>query len=364
MKLGLSEEQTMLQDLVARYLAGRHGFDVRQAIARSGEGYSTTMWGEFATELGILGAALPEVVGGLGGGPVETLVIARELGRALVSSPYLATVVLVANMLRRAGGPQGAQLLGKIVRGELIAAFCDGAGRVSAARFADGGFALDGQACLAFAAPWSKMLVVDAVSDAGEALLFVVPATSDGVDLQSYATIDGGRAADVAFAGVRLEASALLASGDDALEAVENAKDDATLALCGEACGVLRKLLDHSLAYARDRHQFGRPIGSFQVIQHRLVDMFVEVEQADAASMMAATQASASPADCSAAISAAKVVVGEACRKVGQAAIQIHGGIGMTEELAVGHYFRRATMIEKQFGSVEDHLRRFAQLAA
>lgn len=371
MNFELTDEQKLLQETLARYLASRHDFQTRREIAASPAGYSRSLWRAFAGELGALGAIFPEEAGGIGGGAIDMLVIARELGRALVTSPYLQTIVIAGGILRRIVMARAADLLAPIISGDRLLALCGGSLALCGGSNARGiGVRVDavhrslrGEATLIHDASWADFLIVAARDEVNEFNLFLVPTNAAGITRRDHLTIDGGRVSDIVFTDVDWEGTPL-ATGEEARRAVDSAMDDAIVALCAEACGVMQRLLSDSLIYARQRVQFGQPISSFQVIQHRLVDMFMEVEQAEAATMAAAWQLACPPRERGAATSAAKVQVSEACRNVGQAAIQIHGGVGMTDDLALGHYFRRATVIEKQFGSVHDHLRRFARAAA
>ena len=359
MNFDLTEEHQMLQDMVARYLGEHHDFDAKRAIARADGGFSRQLWERLADQLGILGASFPESAGGTGGSALDTIVIARELGRALVSSPYIPTIVTAGGLLARSGAA-GLDMLRSIIAGQAVVAYCDGIGGAITVRKSGEDFVLDGKADLVIGGGWADWLLVSARDARGAVELFLLPSQAPGIDRRDHVTIDGGSASDFRFSTAIVADGGPILTGGTALDAIAAAEEEGEVALCAEACGILRKMLEDTLEYARQREQFGRAISAFQVIQHRLVDMFMAVEQADAATMLAGW--SLDSPDRGKAVAAAKVQVAQACRGVGQAAIQIHGGIGMTDELPLGHYFRRATMIERLFGAVDDNLRRYAEL--
>jgi alkylation response protein AidB-like acyl-CoA dehydrogenase len=334
------------------------------------------VWKAFAEDLGILGAAFPEELGGLGGGPIETMVVMEEFGRALVVEPYLSTVVVGGGFLRRAGTDAARDLIGGIIGGEVLMAFAwaEPQGRYSlsdlktTARQDGGGWILNGQKAVVVGAPWATHLVVTARTggaqrDAQGVSVFIVPKAAAGVVTRDYPTVDGRRASEVSFENVRLGPDALVGEAGAALPVVEQVVDEAIAATCAEACGVLRKLHEGTLEYTKQRKQFGQPIAAFQVLQHRMVDMFIQVEQSVSMTYMAHIRLSEAAEERAKAISAAKVQIGRACKFVGQNAIQLHGGMGMTDEMAIGHYFKRATIMEGEFGSTDHHLRRYERLS-
>ncbi|MFM9928223.1 acyl-CoA dehydrogenase family protein [Variovorax sp. H27-G14] len=362
----------MLRDSLARYLDDRHGFEQRLHALRQADDAPPPFWQGLARELDLLGAALPEAQGGLGGGMPAHLALMETLGGALAAEPYLSTMVIGAGLLQRHPGAHADALLARVVAGQAVLAFAHGEPHsrhdradVQTALLRDAqGFLLNGRKAVVQAAPWASHFIVSARSAAGLSLL-VVPKDTPGVHLRAYPTRDGGRAADIAFDNVRLPADALLGTEGGALPQIEQAHDEATLAVCAEAVGVMRRLMRDTLGYVRQRKQFGVPISSFQVLQHRLADMHMALELAAALTASVGEGVdTASSDDRARAVSSAKVAVAKACRAVGQGAVQLHGGMGMTEELAVGHYMRRATLIEGQFGSAAWHLRRVARLAS
>jgi alkylation response protein AidB-like acyl-CoA dehydrogenase len=372
--IGLTEEQTILRDTLASYLRDQYDFEKRRA-AVLGAGWRPDSWRAFADELGILGAGFPEELGGLGGGAVETMIVMEEFGKALVLEPYLGTVVIGGGFLRHSDHPAAAQLIGDIVAGKNIFAFAhtEPAGRYNlaavstAAKRAGTGWRLNGRKAVVMGAPIASHLVVTArtagdTRDARGLSVFLVERTARGIGSRDYRTIDGQCASDLVFDNVSLGAESLLGTADEGLPLIERVVDEAIAALCAEACGVLRILYEGTLDYTRQRKQYGVPIGSFQVLQHRMVDMYIQLEQAVAMTSLA-TGTLTDPAGRSKAVAAAKVQIGKACRFVGQNAIQLHGGIGTTDELAIGHYFKRATMIEGAFGSTDHHLARYEALS-
>ncbi len=376
MDFSFTEEQSMLRDTVASYLADHYGFEARRAGIRSEAGWRPEVWKAFAEDLGILGAAFSEDLGGLGGGATDTMVLMEEFGKALVVEPYLGTVVIGGGFLKH-GEPAGAaELIERIIAGEITMAFAwaEPQGRYglsdlkTTARKDGAGYVLNGHKAVVIGAPWASHLIVTARTGGGQrdpegVSVFLVEANAEGIVTRDYPTVDGHRASEVYFENLTVPAEALIGSEGAALPLVEQVVDEAIAATCAEACGVLRRLHEGTLEFTRARKQFGAPIASFQVLQHRMVDMFIQVEQAVSMTYMAHIKLGEPAAERAKAVSAAKVQVGRACRFVGQNAIQLHGGMGMTDEMAIGHYFKRATMIEGQFGSVDHHLRRYEALS-
>lgn len=366
----------MLRDSLARYLEDRHGFDQRLAALKAADSAPPPFWQGLARELDLLGAALPEAQGGLGLGLQAHLALMETLGASLAAQPYLSTMVIAAGLLQRHPGAQADALLADIVAGKAVVAFAHSEpetrhtrSHVQASLRRDGdGFVLDGRKAVVQAAPWASHTIVSARShgaaaDADGISLVLVPRDAPGLHLRSYALRDGDRAADMEFTSVRLPASALLGAEGQALPQIEQALDEATLAICAEAVGVLRRLQRDTLDYVRQRKQFGVAISSFQVLQHRLADMHMALELAAAlTASVGQSVAEMSATERARAVSSAKVATAKACKAVGQGAVQLHGGMGMTEELAVGHYMRRATLIEGLFGPQSWHLRRVAAL--
>jgi pimeloyl-CoA dehydrogenase small subunit len=373
MDFDLSEDQRLLKDSVDRLVADQYQFEQRKKYIREPAGYSAAMWDRI-TEMGLLGLPFEETLGGFGGGAVETAIVMDAFGRGLVLEPYYATVILGGGLLRRAGS---ASLLGalapKIAAGKLKLAFAHverhsryNLGDVSTTARKDGsGYILDGAKSVVIHGDTADRVFVTARLTGerrardGIGLFLVDPATP-GVTRRGYPTQDGQRAAEITLTNARVGAEDML--NDNALPMIEHVIDEAIAALCAEAVGAMQSMQDLTLEYLKTRKQFGRPIGSFQVLQHRSVDMLVAVEQARSMAMFAAVMAEEqNPVERRKAISAAKVQIGRSARHVGQEAIQLHGGIGMTNEYSVGHYFKRVTMIDQLYGDADTHL---AYLAA
>lgn len=377
MSLDLTEQQALLRDSVGRFLSDRYSFEARRQILSSGPGWSPSIWRAFAEELGILGAIFPEAVGGLGGDALDTMVLMEALGRALVLEPFLETVVLGGGLLKRCPAPLAVETIRGIVEGRVRIAFAYSEPQaryrwddiLTLARRDGAGHVVDGRKSVVFGAPAATHLIVSVRTSGsrhereGVALMLVDP-RAPGVSLRSYRTLDGRLAADIDFRHAHVPSEAVLATSDIAPGIIEAALDEATAAVCAEAAGILDRLVSDTVAYTKERRQFGAPIASFQVLQHRMVNMFVKAQQAAAMSHMAAFSLAEAAADSPRSVAAAKAYVGEACREIGQSALQLHGAMGITDELAVSHYFKRAIAIETQFGSADHHLNRFQALSA
>jgi alkylation response protein AidB-like acyl-CoA dehydrogenase len=366
MDFNLTKEQELLRDGLGRFLSTRYDLEKSRAAAKTGAGWQPDIWRGFADELGILGAALPEEMGGIGGGPVEVMVIAEALGHALVVEPYVDTVVVAGGLLWRAGSPAASELLEKLVDGTAIVALAaaePGSGEhwqeVSTVADRDGDeWVLRGSKIVAMSAPLATHLLVTART-AGGISLFLVDADWSAIEAHHYRTVDDRRASDLVLDGVR---GVLLGDEGQAWPSLAQARDEGAAAVCAEAVGCMRKVLADTVEYCKQRQQFGQPIGRFQVLQHRMVDMYMELEQAVAAVYLAVLNLEALPDVRARTVSAAKATVGRAARFVGQQSVQLHGGMGMTEELAIGHYFKRLTAIQYEFGTTDYHLARYAEL--
>jgi alkylation response protein AidB-like acyl-CoA dehydrogenase len=376
MEFDLSEEQRLLSESIGRYLNDQYDFDKRKAIVQSERGASDAVWRQLA-EMGVLAIPLSEAAGGFGGGAVDLMSAMQAIGSALVVEPVLPTV-LAARLVDRAGSAaQKAEILPGVADGSHRVAFAhteDGARYALAhvgltARRTGDGWVLDGTKRVVAGAPLADLLIVSARTsgDAGSAegiSLFLVAAGAGGVSMTGYRTIDNQRAADIAFSGVAVRADAMLGPEGKALPAIEEAVDFATALLCAEAVGAMQFANDTTLEYLKTRKQFGVPIGTFQVLQHRMVEMFVTAEQSRSISYLACSKVDTATdaADRARVVSAAKIKIADACRQISQESIQLHGGMGMTEEMKVSHTFRRLTMIAQEFGDADHHLGRFAAL--
>jgi alkylation response protein AidB-like acyl-CoA dehydrogenase len=352
----LSEEQAMLRDMLRRYLREQYDFETRRARVAAGRGQDAPLWRALA-ELGILGVLLPEAAGGMGGGPVEAMLVSEILGEALVAEPFLETVVIGAALL---AGSAAEALLPGIASGAVrIASSLDPA--MLEAEPAPGGWHLRGQLSVVVGAPGASHLIGAARTSGDGPSLFLVAAGAPGVAIQGYQLIDDRPAGDVEI-DAHLPGEALLGAPGAAGPVIEAVLDAARAALCAEAVGVLRRMLDDTVEFAKQRRQFGQPLASFQALQHRMVDMFLALEQAISASHLAMLNLGAPPETRARAVAAAKATIGKAARFIGENAVQLHGAMGMTDELAVGHYFKRATVIAQSFGSTEAQVARYATL--
>jgi alkylation response protein AidB-like acyl-CoA dehydrogenase len=375
MDFSYTETQDMIRETLSRFLADTYDFDARQKMIASDTGRDPGIWKALAQELGMLGAAFSEEHGGLGGGHLENALIMEELGKVIAIEPYLQTVVLGGGALKAVGGAHADAFIPEIINGNVIIAFAyaEPQGRYDLANIRttakkDGaGYVLNGHKGVVYAAPWATHLLVTARTGGSQresdgVSLFLIDSGTPGIVRRDYPTVDGFQASEVYFENVAVSADALLGGEGAGLPMVERIVDEATVAVCAEACGVTFKLHEGTLDYARQRNQFGQPISRFQVLQHRMVDMFMEVEQAKSMTTMATLKLDLPAAERMAAVSACKAKVSRAAKFVGQNAIQTHGGIGITQELAIGHYFKRATMIENQLGSADHHYERFERL--
>ncbi|CAB3722141.1 acyl-CoA dehydrogenase family protein [Paraburkholderia rhynchosiae] len=371
MDFNLSDEQSMLKDGVERFIQQEYGFEARREIAASEEGFSRERWQSYA-ELGWLGLTLPEDVGGLACSFVETAVVMQAFGRGMVLEPVLQTAVLCATIVDRSGSEiQRQALLPAVIEGRLLLALADseagsrfklGCVTHTSARKTQGGYLLSGAKTLVIAGGSADQLLVTArLDDSAEGpAIFVVDRRAAGVSCRTYRLLDGSRAADIEFRNVELDESALLSAPATAPELLDTATGLATLASVAEILGVMEAVMDITADYIKARVQFGQPIGKFQALQHRMAEMFVAVEETRSMLYCGIAHLDRPATERSRAISAAKAVAGRASRFVCAQGIQLHGGMGMTEEYQVGHYFRKMTMMEKMFGDIDFHLARFA----
>ncbi len=369
MDFNFTETQGMLRDTLRRYLADNYDFDKRQAMLRMPGGRDPGIWKALATELGILGAALPEAHGGFGGGPVDSMVLMEELGHVIAVEPYVPTVVVGGQALLAAGGAHAAQLIPGIISGDVVFGFAhaEPQGRYNLANLRttakrDGaGWVINGHKAVVVAAPYASHYLVTVRTggsqmEASGVSLFLVEAGAKGIVRRDYPCVDGYMASELYFENVAVGPEALLGAEGEALPLIEQLVDHAAVATCAEAVGAMRKLHDITLDYSKQRKQFGQPIGAFQVLQHRMVDMFMEVEQSASMTLMATLRLD--DAERAKWVSQCKVKVNKGARFVGQSAVQIHGGIGITVELSTGHYFKRLSIIETQWGDLDHHLGR------
>jgi len=377
MDIALSEEQQLLKDSAERFIERDYTFDTRRRLAETEEGFDRGVWQQFA-ELGWLGLAMPEDHGGFDGTLADTAVLMEALGRGLVVEPYLSTVLLGGGLLRYGGNAdQQAALIPPMIAGETLLAFAfterqsryNLANVETTARADGGGYVLDGaKGVVMHGASAHKLIVSARVSgnsrDEAGISLFLIDGDADGVSRRAYPTVDGLHGAEVSLDGVTVGDDDVVGEASAAYPLIERVIDEASVATCAEAVGVMAVLVDATVEYLKTREQFGAPIGSFQVLQHRAVDMFNELELSRALVHRAAAAIASSDDALNRArsASAAKVQVGRAGKLIGQQAIQLHGGMGMTDELFVSHYFKRLTMIGTLFGDADHHLKRYTAL--
>ena len=374
MNFELSEEQTLLAETIKRFVATHYNFDARAKIMASPSGHSEDVWAAIA-EMGLLGLPFDEAHGGFGGTTVDVMLVMEAIGEGLLVEPYLATVGLGGRFVARAGTKaQRDRILPALIQGKhtLALAHTEPGARYDLrqvglrARRSGDGWVLDGDKRMVLHGGNADTLVVSARTaggntDAAGITLFLVPRATGGVAVKESRTIDNLRAADIRFSGVSVGADALLGREGEGYAVVEEVVDYATALLCAEAVGAIRYANEATLEYLKTRRQFGVPIGSFQALQHRMVEMMISYEQARSMAYLACVKIdTADVAERRHVISAAKIKVADACRHISQEAVQLHGGMGMTEELKISHTFRRLTMLAQTFGDAEHHLERFA----
>lgn len=369
-----TDDQRMIADAVSSLLADRHDFETRRRRLAGGATHDADLWSELAA-LGVLGAEIDEAHGGSGGGFADLAAVLEPCGGALVNEPLIPAVVLAGGLLQAAGAPdQKARLLGAVARGDLIVAVAHAERRArdtlawveTTARRHGDGWRLDGAKAVVMGGDAAGLFIVSArtagaAEDAGGISLFLVPADTPGLGVRPYPVYDGSGAADLELDDVDVPVDALLGAEGEGLSLIEHAWDRGAAAVCVEAVGAMTALRDLTLDYIRTREQFGQPIGRFQALQHRAVDMHMSVELARSMALLAVSAADEpDPAERARQVSAAKHAISVACREVGQSAVQLHGGIALTDEYAAGHYFKRLTMIERLFGDADHHLQRYA----
>jgi alkylation response protein AidB-like acyl-CoA dehydrogenase len=374
MDFTFTEEQQMLLDTARRFIAKDYGFETRQRIKATAAGFSHEVWQGLA-DLGLLALNVPEQDGGVGGGAIDTMLMMNAAGEGLLLEPLLQSAVLATRAVTTLGNAtQRSELLPALASGETIAVLAHEEPATRYDRMAvetrawavGNGFVVTGHKNVVAHGASADLLLVSArlAGDAGSLAVFLVPRDTAGLRIVPYKTVDGVPAAELWLDQVFLPATAMLGA-DNAQDTLEQVLDYGLAALCAEAIGALDKLLAATVQYSRDRKQFGQPIGRFQALQHRMADMLLHIEQARSMSYLAAVRCTDPDAQSRRrALSAAKVVIGQACRFVGQQAVQLHGGMGVTDELDVSHYFKRLMAIELQFGNTDYHLEQYAaQLA-
>lgn len=376
MDFSFTEEQNMIRDSLSRLIKDQYDWETRNKVLASESGWRPEMWAQFA-ELGILMAPFSEEDGGLGGNAVDVMVVMEEFGKGLVVEPYVPSVVLGGGFLKHAGSTaQKENFLAPMMGGEVVLAFAyaEPTSRfnlndvTTTARANGSNYVLNGQKSVVLGAPWATHLIVSARTsgdrfDDNGISLFIVPKDAAGISTRDYPTMDGYRASEVYFENVDVSGDDMIGAEGSALPLIEKVCDEGIAAISAEACGAMEIANADTLDYARQRKQFNVPIASFQVLQHRMVDMFIEHQQSMSMTYQVTLRLEEDEATRKKAASAAKVQIGNSGRFIGQAATQIHGGMGVTDELRLGHYFKRLTLIDTQFGNVDYHLRRYANLA-
>ena len=369
-----TEDRRMLADALDRYVAEQYSLETRHKISQSAQGYSPGQWAKFA-ELGVIGALFTEAQGGFGGDGFDIAVVFESLGRGLVVEPFLASAVLAGSALAHAGNDAQQALLAGLIDGSHIATLAHEEAdshyalhRVSTRAVRDGDhYVIDGAKAVVALGDQAQTVIVSArtsgdVASEDGISLFVVPADTAGVSLRAYPNIDGTRAAEITFTQVRVPASALLGAEGQGLATLEHAVGRGILALCAESLGAMEVTKKQTIEYLQTRKQFGKAIGSFQALQHRMANVLLEIEQARSAVINAAAALQADRSTRERALSAAKYSIGRIGTLVAEECIQLHGGIGMTWELPMPHYAKRLVMIDHQLGDEDHHLARFIAL--
>jgi len=371
--LSLTEIQTMLRDSVEKFIAQDYSFERRQFSAGSERGYSPEVWAVFA-DLGWTAVPFGEADGGFDGGPIELMVMMQQFGRGLVVEPFLENIVLTGGILRRLATPgQKTRWLQPLIAGELQGAVAITEPqsryeladiRTTATRDGDD-WLIDGHKGVVFNGGNANLLIVPARTASGSTgaagiTLFGVGGNADGVRRRAYPTVDGHQAAEILLQGVRVDQGAVLGAPGQGLETLQHVVDEATLALCAEAVGIMQVMTEKTVEYCKNREQFGVPISSFQALQHRMVDMLTACEQSYSLLLWAAMANADQTDEARHSISAIKFHVGTAGKRVGQEAVQLHGGMGVTWDLDIAHYFKRLTAICQIFGNADWHLDKLA----
>jgi pimeloyl-CoA dehydrogenase small subunit len=375
MDFELSDEQNMLKDSVDRFVKDKYDSESRAKLAATDLGFSRENWKTFA-ELGWLGLPFSEEDGGFGGTSVETAVMMECMGRGLVLEPFLSTVVLGGGLIAEAGSAaQKEEIISAVIEGDMMLAFgyAEAQSRfnladveTTATKSGDG-YVINGQKSVVYHGTTADKVIVSARTsgdsrDEDGISLFIVDQDMPGMSRRDYPTVDASRAADFSFENVTVPASCLLGEEGKAYPVIEKVVNSAISAICAEAVGAMQSSNEITNEYIKTRKQFGVPIGKFQVLQHKMVDMFMEAEQSKSMSDMAAMKLQDDSDDAAKSVSATKAQIGAAAKFVGQNSIQLHGGMGMTDEYSIGHYFKRLTMIEMLFGNTDYHIRKFQQL--
>ncbi len=375
MHFELTEEQTLLENMVTAFVRDDYNWEIREKIVKTEEGWKPENWSKFA-ELGLLSVPFSEDHGGLGGSAVDSMVVMEQFGKGLVVEPFMPSILLSGNLISKlANEGQANQIIPKIIEGEsrYVFAYAEPQSRfdlsdVKTSAVKDGDeYTLNGFKSVVFGASMATHIIIAARTSGHQRsevgiTLFIADIKSNGITLQTYPTIDEYRASEVVIENLKISSDMILGEVDRAYEVVEEVIDLATIAACSEAVGVLQVLKDSTVDYCKQRKQFGQPISKNQAIQHKLVDMMIEYEQAKSILYAAVTADLSNAVERKKAVSGAKARIGQSIKFVGESAIQLHGGMGMVDEYMISHYFKRATMLGVLFGNVDFHMKRFVGL--
>ena len=375
MNFELSEEQKMIQQSVERFVQENYDLTNRVKISSEDPGYSKEYWGSMA-DLGWLGLAFDEEDGGFGGNQIDTLVLMEQFGKGLVLEPFLANIVLGGGIIKRAASSAIKEsIIPSLMEGKLqiTLAYAEEQSRfdiedvATAAREKDGGFVINGKKSMVLNAESAdKIIVVTRTSgsqvDENGISLFIVDASSEGVEKQNFPTVDGLRASEITFEDVKVSSEALVGEKDKGFKILQAVVNDAILALSAEAVGAMEVLYKDTVEYTQQREQFDHALSDFQVLQHRMVDMFMEYEQCKSLLFRATLETVEDPDLAQRTVHALKHLIGKSGIFVGESAVQLHGGMGVTEELRIGHFFKRLLVIDSQFGNADFHLDKFTNL--
>lgn len=375
MDLSFTEEQTLLKDSVQKYIEDNYDISARNKLTAGDEGFSRDNWKQYA-ELGWLAMPFPEDVGGIGGTPVDTMILMEEFGKGLVVEPFLPTVVMAGTAISEFGSQaQKSELLPAIIDGSLIATFAyaelqahhDLNNVQTRAEKQGEGYAITGAKSVVLNARSADKILVSART-AGDTLdeagitVFIVDARADGISRDDYPTVDGLRASEIKFDGVKVTADDIVGTEGEGIQVLNKMANRTILALAAEAVGAMEMLYKDTISYTKQREQFDHPLSDFQVLKHRMAEMFMEHALAQSLTLKATMLETQGAEDTQRTIHALKYLIGKSSRFVGQNAVQLHGGMGMTEELRVAHYFKRLTVIDSQFGNTDHHLTRFVDM--
>ena len=376
MDFSITEEQSAIKDVIARFIENEYNFEKRMKIAESDSAYDKEVY-NFFVEQGFTAIPFSEEDGGLNGGPVETMLIMKEIGRGLVLEPFLENIILAGGVLKRlANQRQKDEWLNKIINGEMQStlAFTEPQSRfqlndvATAANKKEGNFILNGKKSFVLNGGESDLIIVPARTSGSQTdlkgiTLFAVEKDSEGIEINSYKSVDGRSAAEIKLNNVSVSSDSIIGEIHNGYDALEATVDEATLAICAEATGIMKSLHDKTVEYSKNRVQFGIPIGGFQALQHRMVDTLMACEETESILLWAITTEQDDKSALKKAISGLKYQIGTAGKHVGQEAVQLHGGMGISWELDIAHLFKRLSAIEILFGNADFHMKRFIELS-